>query len=36
MKKDLLSNLFIYVGIILIGLIIEAVYIINNLSTLIE
>ena len=36
MKRDLLFNLFIYAGIILTGLVIEAVYIINNLSSLIE
>ena len=36
MKRDIIFNIFIYVGIILTGLIIEAVYIINNLDTLIN
>ena len=36
MKKDLLFNIFIYAGIILTGLVIEAVYIIHNLNVLIN
>ena len=36
MKRDLMFNIFIYAGIILTGLIIEAIYIINNLDTLIN
>lgn len=36
MKRDTMFNILIYAGIILTGLVIEAVYIINNLGTLIE